>query len=112
MDTVLFLLFGLLISNPAQADDTVTFNDVFSKVISQKCMLCHSNPDKKPFDLTTYAEVMTVVIPGDLAASKLYQALLQGQMPPPKIIAADPSFEVTAEEIELIEQWILQGAVE
>lgn len=112
MNSVLFLMFGLFVSTPAQADDTVTFNEVFSKVISQKCILCHSNPDKKPFDLTTYAEVMTVVVPGDLAASKLYQALVQGQMPPPKMIAVDPSFEVTAEEIELIEQWILQGAIE
>lgn len=105
---ILILIFSAHIT--ANATSSATFEKVMNTVISQKCFLCHNNPDKKPFDLATYEQVMSVVVPGSLDNSKLYQALINEEMPPPKILDINPDLAITAEDLALIEQWILDGA--
>lgn len=109
MKTLFTLL--LTLTTTAQAE-TVTFAEVFEKVISQKCLLCHSNPAKDPKDLTTYTEVMAFVTAGDPSTSKLYQMVAEIKMPPPKFLAANPELAITEDDLVLIETWIAEGAVE
>jgi hypothetical protein len=110
MKSILFLIVSL--ATAAAHAEPVRFPEVFSKVIDQKCTYCHSNPNKKPFDMTNYQEVMAVVVPGNLDESKVYQMMIQGKMPPQKIINMDPSFELTEDDVMLVKQWILDGALE
>jgi mono/diheme cytochrome c family protein len=96
------------------APSPVTFSDVTTQVFSQKCVVCHTNPTdkpKKPFDLNIYESAIRGVVPGDLNKSAIYQMMLQGKMPPPKALVIDPTLAITQEDVDLVAQWITDGAV-
>jgi hypothetical protein len=62
---------------------------------------------EKGYDFSNYPGIMAAVKPGSLADSKLYEVLNKSGddiMPPP------PNSPLTADQITLIENWILQGA--
>lgn len=81
------------------------FNDIFSKVIQPKCLLCHSsfNPGAG-YDYTDHASLMESgsVVPGNADASSFYTSLVEGTMPP-----GNP---LDSQSIAAIGEWINDGA--
>ena len=94
--------------------ETVSFSQHIQPIVDRRCLSCHGRRAKGGYSMTTYDEVMNtgdnapVIIPGDAANSILAQMLhgietpAGGQMP--------PSRPLPAQQIELIEKWINQGA--
>ncbi len=105
-------LFG---AEPAKASAKLTYDDHLLPLLREKCVSCH-NPDKKSgsLQLHTYARLMAgssgsaVVRPGDPDSSALYLVTSHKETPymPPE------SPMLPKENIELIRQWILDGALE
>jgi mono/diheme cytochrome c family protein len=101
------------------ADLTKIENPSFVKdvkpIFDQKCLVCHGKRVKGGYKMDTYENIMTsgnhapVIIAGDAANSTLAKMLrgiktpAGGQMPPGR--------PLKQEQIELIERWINQGAL-
>lgn len=87
---------------------TVDYQEVNKLVLLDNCLKCHG-ADSAQSDLSTYAAVLKVVVPGNAAASPLFQSLqgagFGGTMPR----RAGP---LAQEQIELIRNWINGGAIE
>lgn len=95
-------------STPAPAGGKVTYEQV-GGLFKTRCGACHGTTGMKGLNLTTYAGIMkggdngAVIIPGDPAASLLYQVQT----------ASKPHFgQFSADELAQIKQWILDGALE
>ena len=98
-----------------KATEKVTFVDHVQPLLRQRCAACH-NPDKKSggLDLSNYTNLMLggssgeVIFPGDAESSYLYMLVTHEESPemPPE------SEKLPAPELELIEKWINQGALE
>ncbi len=72
-------------------------------ILAAKCLTCHNSDQKVAgLDLSTRATAMRVVAPGDASASKLFQYVSAGKMPPGK--------PLDAAEVESIRAWIASGA--
>jgi mono/diheme cytochrome c family protein len=94
--------------------ETVSFSQHVKPIFDKRCLSCHGRRTKGGYSVATYEETMNsgdnppVIIPGDAANSILAQMLrgietpAGGQMP--------PSRPLPAQQIELIEKWINQGA--
>lgn len=93
-------------------ESTVDFNrDVLPLLIS-KCSMCH-NPSN-PSDgivLTSYESVMNsdVVEPGELEGSDLWERVTESD--PSKVMPRPPAQPLSAAELDIIERWIQQGAL-
>lgn len=97
-----------LIANPSYAQHV-------KPIFDKRCLSCHSKRVKGGYSMVDYDKTMNsgdnapVIIPGDSANSILAQMLwgietpAGGQMP--------PSRPLKTEQIELIERWINQGAL-
>ncbi len=99
--------------------DTVSFNRDIRPILSDKCYSCHG-PDSAareadlrldmPEDGNNYTGALMVIEPGDPASSELirrtHAASSRLVMPPPA-----SKLTLTAEEKQLLERWIDQGAV-
>jgi menaquinol-cytochrome c reductase cytochrome b/c subunit len=91
-----------------------SFSQNVKPILDQRCFSCHGRRPKGNFSVAEYSSVMTsgdhapVVIAGDANNSILVQMLngiqtdAGGQMPPSRPLKAD--------QIQLIERWIDQGA--
>lgn len=80
-------------------------------ILEAKCVKCHGVESKKEgLDMLTYDNLMkgsrngAVVTPGDANNSLLVQLILEGEMP-------NRGTKVTPEELQLIIEWINQGAL-
>jgi hypothetical protein len=72
-------------------------------VLAAKCLACHNGEQKVAgLDLSTRATALRVIAPGDAPASKLYQYVSAGKMPPGKPLEAG--------EVASIRAWIASGA--
>ena len=102
---------------------TLTIGPLFAQVdyytqvqsiFNDNCISCHINGGAYygGLDLVNYDSLMVgshsgaVVIPGDHASSILWQEISSGDMPPGN------SNDLSTEEIELIAQWIDEGALQ
>lgn len=105
-----------------QLPDVVDFNFHVKPIISDRCFKCHGPDESKQeaslgldneagwFQALQEHPDRFVVVPGDLAASELYQRLVSHDpdllMPPP-----ESNLSLTPHEIAVIGRWIEQGAV-
>ena len=100
----IFLMIFLGILNSQQIDYQTQIQPIFD----QSCTNCHGNSGG--LGLGSYDQLMSggnsgdVVIPGDYLNSILWQRIDSGDMP--------PGGELSSNEMELIENWITQGALE
>ena len=103
-------------SSPTAGSDaagaTVSFTADILPLLESRCVNCHGGErTQKGLDMKTYAAIMAgsengpVVTPGDAANSKMAQLLIEGKMPKrgPKL---------TPDQVQLIVDWINQGAQE
>src|SRR6266508_3721009 len=85
-----------------------TYDNYVSALVTAKCSACHGDLATAGLNMLTYTGIMKggadgpVIAPGDSANSKLFQ-----------IQSAGGHFaNLTAEELEIIKQWINAGAPE
>jgi mono/diheme cytochrome c family protein len=94
---------------PAGAAGPVTFNKHIAPLLFQHCAACHRPGEVAPFSLLTYADAKK-------RAKQLQTVTSQHIMPPWKSVAGHGRFagerRLAPEEIELIAQWVKQGAPE
>ena len=96
------------------AEDKTTFDDHIKAIFAQRCGACH-NPNKRnaDFDVTNYTNLIegsaggTVVKPGDLGGSRLYDLINHRDEP-----VMPPDGKIPQAEIDLIKKWIESGALE
>lgn len=95
-------------ATPAPVVGAPTFNDNIGPLLASKCTLCHDDSSPSAgLSLTSYMAAMLgsengpVILAGDSAASSLVQ--VQGEQ---------HFANLSAEELELVKQWIDAGALE
>lgn len=88
-------------------------------ILSAKCWVCHGRREQKAgLDLRTLAAMQRggksgpAVIGGDPAGSLMVQRITRQEMPPPKLQEEFSVRGLTADELQILEQWIQEGAVE
>ena len=98
------------------AIETPSFSQHVQPILDKRCASCHGRRQKGGFSVVDYDSVMKtgdhapVIVPGDAANSVLAQMLrgvktpAGGQMPPTR--------PLTEDQIQLIERWINQGALD
>lgn len=92
----------------------VNYYTEIQTIFNDNCTSCHINGGAYygGLDLVNYDSLMAgsnngdVVIPGDHASSMLWQKIDSGEMPPGN------NDDLTSDEIDLIAQWIDEGALE
>lgn len=96
--------------------ETPSYTQHVKPIFDKRCLSCHSARKKGGYSMVDYTSIMTtgdnapVIVVGDAANSILAQMLrgiktvAGGQMP--------PSRPLPREQIELIERWINQGALD
>ena len=91
----------------------VDYNTEIQTIFNANCTSCHMYGNASGgLTLTSYSGVMTnsnsgaSVVPGDHANSLLWQKVNSGQMPPQN----NP--DLNSDEVDLIAQWIDEGALE
>ena len=100
----IFLLL-LLVPLTAQVD----YDSEIQPIFNSKCIQCHGS--SAGLNLSSYANIMQgsmngdVIIPYDYANSELWQRINSGQMPP-------GINDLTDAQVDLIAQWIDEGALE
>jgi hypothetical protein len=106
------LLLSLLAITAAAAPKSVDFDRDIRPILSDTCFACHG-PDEKQrqakLRLDTKDGLFAVVTPSDSATSRLYQRISN----PNKALRMPPVFAertLNEKQIELIRQWIDQGA--
>ncbi len=114
-----FLLLCFTAGAATQAGSSVQFNRDIRPILSDNCLACHGTDANKckadlRLDLAESATVLRkghqAVKPGDLAGSELWRRINSTdpkvRMPPP-----ESNRNLKPEQIELLRQWIQQGAV-
>ena len=101
-----YLIFIFLTNIYAQVDYETEIQTIFNN----SCTSCHQYGSQNGLNLTAYAGVMNggnsgvAVVAGDHANSLLWQRVENGSMP--------PSGNLSSDQINLIAQWIDEGALE
>ncbi len=102
-------LILFVISRPANAEGTVTFNKQVVRIFQQHCQTCHRPGNIAPFSLMSYADARPW-------ARAIRDAVLLKKMPPWKPVGSHGVFEgersLTDQEIQTISQWVNDGAEE
>jgi uncharacterized membrane protein len=95
-------------------NDTVYFTNTILPLITSRCAMsgCHDAPTDENRDvvLNTYNDIMLFVEPFSLSGSELWDDAIN-ETDPDKIMPPLDATPLTAAEIALIEEWILQGAL-
>ena len=101
---------------PAPLEKPVDFNRDIRPILSDACFTCHGPEEdsrRGKLRLDTKDDVFAdrggyrLIVPGNSAASKLYQRLISKQRPMPPVSYGRP---LTPRQIELFRVWIGQGA--
>ena len=109
----LFLLFvGSVVapSDMASADD-INFNRQIRPILSKHCLVCHGGDEgsrQAGLRLDIRDEALAAIEPGDAQNSEMYSRITldnDDRMPPPEHGQA-----LSQAEIELVKNWIVQGA--
>lgn len=95
---------------PCSPDSVYFENQILPLLVSQCAKSgCHdATTHEEGLNLTSYANIIKKIKPGNPSNSKLYKVLLEtggDRMPPP------PASAWTTEQINLFKKWIEQGAV-
>lgn len=92
------------------ASTTVSYAANVKPIFDAKCIKCHGvESTKEGLDMQTYENLMagsrngSVLTPGDAANSVLVDLIVRGKMP-------NRGQKLSAEEIQIITDWINQGA--
>ena len=85
---------------PVANSSPVSFSATVQPILSQNCVSCHSG---QGVNLTTYAAVRSLVVPGNPASSTLYSVVASGRMP--------PNGRLSQAQMQAISDWIYQGAL-
>lgn len=92
------------VATTLSAGNTALFSYVNTNIIVPNCVKCHGGGMVEGgVNLSTYAGVRALVVPGSVTTSKLYNEVNSGQMPP-----AGP---LSAVQIGAIRNWINAGAL-
>ena len=103
---LLFALSGLAAEQP-EPPRPVTFLYIENEILAKRCVDCHGPAKaKKGVHLDTYEGVSKRIDFSSLKSSDLIQITRNGDMPPENATA------LTNEEIELIREWVLAGALD
>lgn len=81
-------------------EGTIRYQEVVDKIMKPICLDCHKK------NMSTYEQLLARVVPGDPEKSKFY---LRAKTDMPPIFEGYPP--LTDDELELIYNWIAQGAV-
>jgi uncharacterized membrane protein len=91
--------------------ENVSFNNDILPILQERCTKCHGGEfPTEGLSLTSYEALLAgsqngqVIIPGDSNNSLLFEKVESGEMP-------KRGSDLTAEQIELIQQWIDEGAL-
>lgn len=100
-------ILGVTLPLTASAEAPAFFDEHVAPLLASRCLECHSAGGKGGLDLRSRAtglagEDGAVVVPGDPEASVLFQKVSAQEMPPKR--------PLTAPEIEILRQWIAEGA--
>ncbi|MFM7729290.1 MAG: c-type cytochrome domain-containing protein [Flavobacteriales bacterium] len=101
------------VTNPC-SPDTVYFTNSVLPIILSHCSMpgCHNTAtnDNDGIALTNYSQIMNYVEPGDLNSSELWDDAI-AETDPDKIMPPLSSVALTSGEMETIQTWIMQGAL-
>jgi len=103
-------IFYLLISSTLIF--AVDYNSAIQPIFDNNCGNCHLGNSSGGLNLSSYNDLMhgsndgAVVVPGNAESSVLYQEILSGDMP------AGNNSNLSSTQINLIAQWINEGALE
>lgn len=93
------------------AESTVSFAGNVMPILESKCIKCHGvETTKEGLNLLSYDNLMAgsfngqVLVPGDSANSLFVQLIVEGEMP-------NRGTKVTPEELQVIIDWVNQGAL-
>lgn len=113
------LLLLVVLVSTAPAAETISFNRQIRPILSENCLSCHGFDPKHRegglrldtfADATSERDGVRAIVPGDATRSELWRRILSSDpdemMPPPQ--SQKPP--LTAEQRDLIRQWIEQGA--
>jgi len=107
------MLIVIALSSPVRADEkAVSFEKDVMPIFKASCISCHKADKKKgKLDMSTYADLMkggkqgNPVKPGDPAKSLLVE-MISGKEPE----MPEKGDKLTAAQVEVISNWIKQGA--
>ena len=84
-------------------NDCILYNPNIQNIFQSHCIDCHNDENTSgSLNLLDYNNLNNVIIKNDPLGSILYQKVLTGAMP--------PSYVLSEEDINLIYQWISEGA--
>ncbi|RCS53979.1 DUF1553 domain-containing protein [Bremerella cremea] len=111
--TLLVLVLMTLLTHGLRAEEPIDFATQIRPLLSDRCFHCHGpDADGREADLRLDEEESAheaSIVPGDPANSELF-ARISSTDPSDRMPPADSNRSLSAEEIELIRQWIAQGA--
>jgi tetratricopeptide (TPR) repeat protein len=100
---------ALSTSKPTTAESSVTFNRDIAPIIFQSCSTCHHPGEAGPFPLLTYSDAKK-------HARQIADVTQARTMPPwlpdPQPLKFADELRLTNVQIDLIQRWVAQGAVE
>lgn len=95
----------------ASVHENVSFKNEIRPILEQRCSKCHGGDfPSEGLNMESYEDLLNgsqngqVIIPGDSSSSLLFEKVESGEMP-------KRGSDLTAEQIELIQQWIDEGAL-
>ena len=100
--------FLIIISLAVVVNAQVDYETEIQPIFNSSCTNCHGNSGG--LSLSSYSNLMSnnVIVAGDHAASELYNRITQ-RLPPGDM---PPAGSLSQSEIDLIAQWIDEGALE
>jgi uncharacterized membrane protein len=116
-----YALLSLFLARGCATQKVVSFQNDIEPVLHDKCLQCHKPPDGAGYvqtglDMESYDTLMkgtifgTVIIPGDSKRSVLNK-LTEGRAGDSMRMPHGDAKKLTAEEIELLNLWVSQGAL-
>ncbi|MDD5766751.1 MAG: hypothetical protein PHW79_10970 [Candidatus Marinimicrobia bacterium] len=111
--------FFLIVSCDSSTQYSASYSHDIQPIFNTKCLSCHGNAGQSNLELTTYESTMNgqslngpIVVAGNADASLLYEAVSKPDAEQSRInnrmpLNANP---LTVTQIQLIEDWIIEGA--
>jgi len=96
-------------SEPASFEQQVTFNRDIAPIIFRSCAACHHSGGAGPFSLLTYQDAKQH---GRQIAAVTRTRLMPPWLPEPGDLKFADELRLSDQEIENIQEWVEQGAVE